>query len=96
MLPREAWEKASWEVIPQGGASREKNCPKTAFLALHDESINTPNAIYARAARKYLRLHQNINITPSELWQRVLGSEKKAHNGQMDFVLALKQNEQKL
>lgn len=88
-IPRDAWEKASWEVYPQGGTARQKGCPRTAFLGLYDALKQSPNAKHARDAREYLIANRIKSIAPRDLWAIILNGKTKSYNSQMDVVLAL-------
>ncbi|HPJ01755.1 MAG TPA: hypothetical protein PKU80_02815 [Candidatus Limiplasma sp.] len=89
LSPREAWDKASCEIYPKGSASQRKSCPRTTFLALYDQTLQSPNALHARDARSYLAAHCACNTTPKALWESILNGNHKTHNSQMDVVLAL-------
>lgn len=86
--PKSAWEISSCEVFAKGSASQKKGCPKNAFLGLYGINTTTKNAVYAVKARERLS-QNNTNITPNQLWKIVMAGEQKAHNHQMDVVLAL-------
>lgn len=86
--PRKAYEKAALEMWPDKPASREKGCPLNAFLGLYTNS-QLKNAEYARSALSILRSNPDKKYTPRELWYVVQNGINKAHNGQMEVVLAL-------
>lgn len=85
--PLSAWEKASCEIFERGSSLQKKGCPKNAFLGLYGGKGK--NAEYARIAWSYLEANPNEYVTASELWEIVMSGNQKAHNSQMDVVLAL-------
>lgn len=100
--PAQAWRKAAAYVFPQQRASREKSCPRCAFLGLAQDGliVGVPAGQYTRSkdnkryATKAVRLLENkpsLCNDPSELWHHVMSDEKgdKLHNDQMDVVVAL-------
>ncbi len=101
--PVEAWESAVWEVFPDSASSREKSCPRGAFLGLCEEGIvaevpagsytrSRDNKGYAVSAAAFLAREPALaNASPRTLWSRVLAGHSKRHNSQMDVVLALHQ-----
>lgn len=89
MTPEAAWEKASCEIFEKGSPSQRKGCPKNAFLGLYGVNESSKNAQYAIRALHYLRTCSSIDIAPTRLWSIILRGESKAHNSQMDIVLAL-------
>ncbi len=101
--PEEAWRKAANEVI-DSQFSRDKGCPRNAFLSLCSEGKvkGIPAGNYTRSGRngrytlealKILRNDSEYVNNWSGLWKRVLHTlgefEEKTHNGQMDVVIAL-------
>jgi len=101
--PEEAWREAANKVIASR-KSRDKGCPKNAFLALCSEgkvrgipvgnyTSSKKNASYALEALKILLNNPEYASNWSSLWKRVLHTLKefgeKKHNGQMDVVIAL-------
>lgn len=98
--PVQAWKDAAKEVFPDSASSREKGCPKSAFLGLAEEGLlrdilvgnytrSKDNKRYALDAVSVIRANFNITHDAKELWQTVINGEDKAHNYQMDVVLAL-------
>ena len=100
MDPVRAWKKSAEEVFPSQPASRDKGCPKCAFLGLAEDGLirgvprgnyttSSSNKRYAVEAVKLLRT--SPCLTESELWICVMRSQPKkvSHNNQMDVVLAL-------
>ena len=104
--PRQAWEEAAKTVFPSQSASRDKSCPRDAFLGLAQDGllVGVPSGQYTRSElnRRYatravdlLRREPYLANTPSQLWRRVMFAERdrnKTHNNQMDVVTALWSN----
>ncbi len=104
--PREAWEEAVEKEFLHSVSCQEKGCPKGAFLGLCENGMvkNIPSGKYTKSkenkryainAVKILGDNKNKRFTPGELWIAVLklgGINKKAHNSQMNVVLALWNN----
>jgi len=92
---------AASRVLEHSESLQVKSCPKGACLGLCEEVIvvgvtpgnytrSKDNKSYAVRAAKLLQEEPAlININPSALWERVSEGEPKAHNSQMDVVLAL-------
>ena len=91
-------------MFPNQGPSRDKGCPRNAFLGLAEDGliVGVPSGQYTRselnkryATRAVGLLRQKRHLaknTPSELWRLVMSEEcdrNKAHNNQMDVVTAL-------
>ena len=96
----DAWKAAAAKVFPSQPASRDKGCPKCAFLGLAQEGVirqvppgnytkSRDNKRYALLAVKALRADPSLANDVSKLWQRVMAGQKKQHNQQMDVVVAL-------
>ena len=101
--PPRAWEKAAEKVI-SSSESRKKGCPRYAFLGLAEEGLiigicpgnytnSQDNKKYALAGVNLLREKPDLCNNPCEMWNRVMRGTNKAHNGQMDVVAALWQND---
>lgn len=101
--PVSAWQKAVLEVFPTQKASREKSCPRCAFLGLSSMGLlrNIPpgeytrsqdNKRYAMKAVEILRRDPRLMNQPDELWQLVTPGKEKQSNHQMDVVIALWQS----
>lgn len=102
--PLLAWERATEEVF-DSKSSKEKSCPKGAFLGLCEEGLvkGIPGGKYTKSSLNKGYAIESIkilsgkpNISKSELWDQVkrnLGILKKDHNSQMEVVLALWENE---
>lgn len=106
LSPLEAWEAAATRLLSTAD-TRSKGCPKAAFLGLcaagliekvpgghYDGAMESPNAQYAIAAVKVIRLSGGITgLDEKSLWPRALkvakGKEGTAHNQQMTVVLSL-------
>ena len=98
--PVQAWNDAAARVYGDQPASRDKNCPKSAFLGLAEEGLisGVPAGNYARSRdnKRYavegVRLLQSepaLSADPGEMWRRVMAGEQKQHNEQMEVVAAL-------
>ena len=101
--PEDNWKDEVKNAFPNSESSQKKSCPKSAFLGLCEAGFvkgvskgkytrSIDNKAYAVKAIDILRSNTKINYTPKELWTKVkeeLFIEKKAHNSQMDVVLAL-------
>lgn len=104
--PRQAWEDAAKTVFPSQSASRDKSCPRDAFLGLAQDGLlvgvrsgpytkSQLNKRYATRGVDLLRQKPHLANAPSELWRHVMSAERdrnKKHNGQMDVVTALWSN----
>ena len=101
--PADAWGKSAREIFPTQKASREKPCPKCAFLGLAEEGLvqgvppgnytkSRDNKRYALMAVKALRTDPDLVNDAKRLWEIVMAGEEKQHNEQMCVVLALWQN----
>lgn len=95
---KKAWEIASNEIFPSSSSSREKNCPKSAFLGLCEEGLvkgiakgkyttSIKNKQYALDG--FAILKENISYKNDEraLWDAV--AVNVSYNQQMDVVLSL-------
>ena len=101
--PIAAWKLSAEEVFPNKKASREKGCPKCAFLGLAEEGLirgvppgsytsSKRNKQYALAALATLRENPNLAEDTEKLWAIVIAGEEKQHNEQMSVVAELWQN----
>ena len=97
--PELAWKQAAESIFPDNYDAQVKGCPKGAFLGLCSaglmkgvsagEYTNAKrNAGYATQAVEILSLMAEAP-EPAALWKLVLNGEEKAHNSQMNVVLAL-------
>lgn len=99
--PVTAWADTVQKQFPEKKASREKGCPRGAFLGLCEKGFvrGVPpgdylrrkpnlNAQYAVEALEFLWDKPSLANDAKELWQRI-ESAPEAHNGQMDVVVAL-------
>jgi hypothetical protein len=99
--PSAAWESAAEAVFSHSESLRDKNCPRGAFLGLCAEGLvagvpagdytrSRDNRGYAVRAARLLAAEPGLaGEGPQALWDRVQGGATKAHNSQMDVVLAL-------
>jgi hypothetical protein len=97
--PKERWESAAATFFPNSPTSQRKACPKGAFLGLCEEGLvrgipsghyttSKDNKGYAIRAVKLLR-EGHASTKPQKLWAAVVYGAQKAHNSQMDVVIAL-------
>ena len=102
LSPAKRWESAMEKLYPTSTSARKKGCPRGAFLGLCEDGLvkgipagqytaSKDNKAYAvRAAELLSEGTQRLSI--SELWRAVMDDPEKAHNSQMDVVLALWKN----
>jgi len=106
--PVDAWHQATVSIFGRGTWSQEKSCPRDAFLGLctdgHVKGVrpgnyteSVANKSYAVAAAQLLKSNPGLTtMGTTGLWKRVLkrlnATTSKAHNGQMNVVLALFRN----
>ena len=97
--PADAWDVAA-SRITTSQASRDKGCPRGAFLGLCEAGLlkgvgpsggdgGGVNSKYAVQAAKALRANPNLQFDRVELWRQSCLDRRKAHNGQMDVVVGL-------
>lgn len=97
--PLDAWKQSATELFPTQKASRNKGCPRCAFLGLAEDGLlqgvpsgnythSRDNKRYAVGALELLRQKPELAGNIPEIWRRVSGGNKK-HNGQIDVVVAL-------
>jgi len=102
--PVDAWEKATIEIFGRGTPSQEKGCPKITFLALCGTgrvkgikagtyTKSEKNKSYALKALELIEKDSYLARDPNLLWEKIMGGEHKAHNGQMHVVLSLWHND---
>jgi hypothetical protein len=101
--PVAAWNSAMDTLYPTSHAARKKGCPRGAFLGLCEGGLvkgipagrytsSKDNKDYAvRAAALLIEGKQDWST--SALWRAVTDDPEKVHNGQMDVVLALWNND---
>jgi hypothetical protein len=101
--PKEAWERATIEIFGEGSTSQQKGCPRGAFLGLCEEGMikgvplgsycsSLKNKSYAVKAVNLLKHNPEYQNNKNALWAKAVG-EYKAHNNQMDVVIALWEND---
>jgi hypothetical protein len=100
--PAKRWQSAVEKVYPTSVSAQKKGGPRGAFLGLCEEGLvkgipagqyttSKDNKTYVvRAAELLIEGKQKWSI--SELWRAVADDPEKAHNSQMDIVLALWKN----
>lgn len=85
--PRDAWDNACNDVYGRECTSRDKVCPRSAFLGLcGGEGIS---ADYARSAAEYLLANSDSSITATQLWRIISDNNDKANNQRTHVVLAI-------
>ena len=100
--PAKRWQSATEEVYPTSVSAQKKICPRGAFLGLCEDglvkgipagqyTISKDNKSYAVQAAMLLT-ERARKWSISELWRAVSPDPEKAHNSQMDVVLALLKN----
>ncbi|MGP9645243.1 DUF6979 family protein [Halomonas sp. AOP30-A1-24] len=98
--PASAWKRAVKEVFPNSPSSREKGCPRGAFLGLCSDGLvsgvssgkytrSKDNRRYAREAVKLLQKVPSLADKPDELWKEIMLGEAKTENSQMDVTVSL-------
>ena len=100
--PAVRWESAMAKLYPTSPSARKKGCPRGAFLGLCEEGLvkDIPPGNYtASKANKAYAVRAAALLTEgtqswsrSALWQVVTDDPEKAHNSQMDIVMALWKN----
>ena len=101
--PVEAWESSAKKIFPTQKSSREKGCPKCAFLGLAEEGLikgvpagryttSKDNKRYALAAIDLLRANPPLSDDTAHMWRIVMQGTEKQHNEQMNVVSSLWQN----
>jgi hypothetical protein len=104
--PVEGWKLAVAETCPDSVSSQKKGCPKGAYLGICEEGLvkgipsgsyttSVLNKKYALRALSLLRSEPALSGDAIGLWDRVMEMEgdTKHPNGQMDVVLALRQDD---
>ena len=100
MDPGVAWAKATASTFPNSMSLQVKSCPKGAFLGLCEEGLvegvlpgaytrSQSNKQYAVNAVGRLRQFPGAASDRTSLWRASANDQRKAHNGQMDVVVAL-------
>ena len=101
--PEKTWKLFVEDKFPTSTSQQIKGCPKNTFLGLCREgkikgipkrnyTRSDYNVRYAITAITILNNNPNRNYIASTLWKEVMLSEgdpTKHHNGQMDVVLGL-------
>ena len=100
--PVSAWKEAAQGVFPKNKPSREKGCPKYAFLGLAEDGLikgvaagnyttSQNNKQYAIRALCLIRADCALAKNKAKLWNLVVGGAKQ-HNEQLDVVIDLWKN----
>ena len=103
LCPISAWKTSAEEIFPEQTASREKSCPRNAFLGLAEEGLicgippgrytrSIDNKGYALEAVKLLQTSPDLSDNSTQLWECVMQGQIKQRNGQMDVAIALWKN----
>ena len=98
--PRQGWKEVTAEIFGRSPSSRNKACPRDAFLGLCEEDLvngiprgeytkSEKNKQYALDAIILLKENPELAGGPLALWKRVMKGTRKAHNQQMNVVIAL-------
>lgn len=106
MHPARAWEAIATKTFTNKPSAQIKGCPKSAFLGLAQAGLikgvppgsytqSKLNSLYALAAVALLQEDASWSQkTKKEMWEQVAEADgKKAHNSQIDVVLALWNND---
>ena len=100
--PVDRWESAMQRLYPSSPTARRMSCPRGAYLGLCEEGLvkgippgrytaSKDNKAYAVRAAALLAEGKQSWST-SALWRAVTNDPERAHNSQMDIVLALWKN----
>jgi hypothetical protein len=99
MEPCNAWDEAAAFVFPTQLSSRQKSCPRSAFLGLCEEGkvkgVRSGDYTSSKANKSYATdalalLQSSPNLTTKDLWDKVISNaDPKVHNSQMNVVAAL-------
>lgn len=98
--PAAAWKSAVAQIFPDSPSSREKGCPKGAFLGLCSDGLvrgvslgtytkSKDNKGYAVKAVQLLKQDPSFAERPRDLWHAILDGQEKVENSQTDVVIAL-------
>ena len=99
--PSYAWDESARGVL-ESKSTKEKGCPKGAFLGLCEEGFvkevpcgnytsSKDNKRYALKAVQLLKKNYQLSNNKQKLWDEVMKLEGKdiQHSGQMDVIIAL-------
>lgn len=100
LAPSEAWKTAAELVFPASPSSREKSCPRGAFLGLceigavedvpaGDYTESVKNKLYATRGLELLERDGSLADDQGKLWSLAIEGEDKQHNSQMDVVIGV-------
>ena len=98
--PIKAWAKAALAVFPDSESSRQKGCPKNAYLGLCEDGLvrgvmrgnytsSNKNKGYALEALHLLKSDSALVNNHALLWKKVMKGVEKKENNQMDVVISL-------
>lgn len=91
---------AASKIFAQSPSSRDKSCPRDAFLGLCEHGCvvgvaqgnytrSVSNKRYAVAAVAILKKNPELSECDRDLWKAVTRGASLTHNGQMDVVNSL-------
>ncbi|HEX3952218.1 MAG TPA: hypothetical protein VHW90_01505 [Stellaceae bacterium] len=97
--PKAAWVEAAVRQFPHSASSRNKGCPKGAFLGLCEEGLvkgiakgaytrSTDNKGYSVTAAALLKDKPELAANKDTLW-RLIPDHPLNENNQMDVVISL-------
>jgi hypothetical protein len=100
--PAKRWQNATEKVYPTSVSAQKKGCPRGAFLGLCEAGLvkGIPAGNYTSSKHNKGYALQAVELlnddtqrwSVSELWREVSADPEKAHNSQIDVVLALWKN----
>jgi hypothetical protein len=101
--PEDAWKRATAIVFADSQSSRDKTCPRGAFLGLCDVGAvahvppgaytdSVENKAYAIRALDALRSNPELADHGAELWRIAVRDQPISRNGQIDVLLGLWQS----
>jgi hypothetical protein len=99
LAPREAWDRAGAVVFPNSPSSRQKGCPKAAFLTLCElgafaappgvrYTSSESNRTYVIRAAAVLRFRPELRNDLLTLWEIATEGSGIQHNSQLDVLMA--------
>ena len=100
MEPTQAWEITTKKTFGNDSQSKDKGCPKGAFLGLCEYGLvkgipignytsSQDNKKYAVRAARILKDHPEFADNENLLWQEVIDKSDKKPNNQMDVAISL-------
>ena len=97
--PTNAWKKVADEIFKDSKSSRDKGCPRGAFLGLCEEGAvkgikpgnytkSLKNKSYALKGLELILKNNKLSENPKLLWDLVVNEDKRS-NSQMEIVCEL-------